>query len=44
MNIDHVASPGQTTRRPPAFPPPSPQTQPQAALGTGHFFSVFLFF
>ena len=40
MNIHqnpHGAWPGQTTRRPPAFPPPSPRTQPQAALGSEHF-------
>ena len=44
MNIDHTASPGPTTRRPHAFLPPSPQTQPQAALGTEHFFVSFFSF
>ena len=43
MNIDHIASPGQITRRPHAFLPRSPRTQPQAALGAEHFFSVLLF-
>ena len=45
MNIQqnpHVASPGPTTRHPPAFRPPFPLTQPQAVQGSDQLFFYLL--